>query len=46
MLLRTVGSEELEHFKQNEIMWFTECNGFTPIEEDNSNHFEICIAGT
>ena len=46
LLLRTASSAEFEHFKQNEITWFTACNGFTPISEDNSNHFEICIAGT
>ena len=50
MLLRTVSSAEFEHFQQNEITWFTDCNGFTPIFnviDDNSNpHFEICIAGT
>ena len=46
MLLRTVSSAEFEHFKQNEITWFTGCNGFTPINEDNLHHFEICIAGT
>ena len=46
MLLRTVTSAEFEHSKQNEITWFTECNDFTPINKDNSNHFEICIAGT
>ena len=45
MLLRTVTSAEFEHSKQNEITWFTECNDFTPINKDNSNHFEICIAG-
>ena len=45
MLLRTVSLAEFEHFKQNEITWFTECNDFKPINEDNSNHFEICIAG-
>ena len=46
MLIRTVSSAEFEHFKQNEITWFTACNGFTPIYEDDLNHFEICIAGT
>ena len=46
LLLRTASSAKFEHFKQNEITWFTACNGFTPIYEDNSNHFEICIAGT
>jgi hypothetical protein len=46
LLLRTASSDKFEHFKQNEITWFTACNGFTPISEDNSNHFEICIAGT
>ena len=46
LLLRTASSAQFEHFKQNEITWFTACNGFTPIYEDNSNHFEICIAGT
>ena len=45
MLLRTVTSAEFEHSKQNEITWFTECNDFTPINKDNSNHFVICIAG-
>ena len=45
MLLRTVSLAEFEHFKQNEITWYTECNDFKPINEDNSNHFEICIAG-
>ena len=45
MLLRTVSSAEFEHFKQNEITWFTACNGFAPIYEDSSNLFEICIAG-
>ena len=46
LLLRTASSANFEHLKQNEITWFTACNGFTPIYEDNSNHFEICIAGT
>ena len=50
MLVRTVNSAEFEHFQQNEITWFTDCNSFTPIyniNDDNSNpHFEICIAGT
>ena len=46
LLLRTASSAKFEHFKQNEITWFTGCNGFTPINEDNVNHFEICIAGT
>ena len=46
LLLRTASSAQFKHFKQNEITWFTACNGFTPIYEDNSNHFEICIAGT
>ena len=46
MLIRTVSSTEFEHFKQNEITWFTACNGFTPIYDDDLNHFEICIAGT
>ena len=46
LLLRTASSAQFEHFKQNEITWFTACNGFTPIYEDDLNHFEICIAGT
>ena len=50
MLLRTVSSAEFEHFQQNEITWFTDCNGFTPIYNVNDDipnpHFEICIAGT
>ena len=46
LLLRTASSTQFEHFKQNEITWFTACNGFTPIYEDDSSHFEICIAGT
>ena len=49
MLLRTVNSAEFEHFQQNEITWFTDCNGFIPISNINENsnpHFEICIAGT
>ena len=45
MLLRTVSSEEFEKFKQSEITWFTGCNDFTPIYKDDSNHFEVCIAG-
>ena len=45
MLLRTVSSAQFEHYKQNEITWFTACNGFSPIYEDDSNLFEICIAG-
>ena len=46
LLLRTASSAQFEHFKQNEITWFTACNGFTPIYDDDLNHFEICIAGT
>ena len=45
MLLRTVSSEEFENFKHSEITWFTGCNDFTPIYKDDSNHFEVCIAG-
>ena len=45
MLLRTVSSSEFEHFKQNEITWFTACNDYAPIYKNNSNLFEICIAG-
>ena len=44
-LLRTVSSADFEHFKQNEITWFTACNNYTPIYEDNSTLFEVCIAG-
>ena len=46
LLLRTASSAQFEHFKQNEITWFTACNGFTPIYDDDLNHYEICIAGT
>ena len=45
MLLRTVSSADFEHFKQNEITGSTESNDFKPINKDNSNHFEICLAG-
>ena len=45
MLLRTVSSAEFEHFKQNEITWFSACNDFAPIYEDDPNLFEICLAG-
>ena len=45
MLLRTVSSEQFENFKHSEITWFTGCNSFTPIYKDDSNHFEVCIAG-
>ena len=45
MLIRTVSSIEFEHLIQNEVTWFTACNGFTPIDS-NSKHFDICIAGT
>ena len=45
MLLRTVSSEEFENFKHSEITWFTGCNDFTPIYKDESNYFEVCIAG-
>ena len=45
MLIRTVSSAEFEHFIQNEITWFTACNGFTPINL-LLHYFDICIAGT
>ena len=45
MLLKTVSSEEFENFKHSEFTWFTGCNDFTPIYKDDSNHFEVCIAG-
>ena len=44
-LHRTVRSADFEHFKQNEITWFTACNDYAPIYEDNSTLFEVCIAG-
>ena len=45
MLIRTVSSAEFEHFKQNEITWFTACDGFKPINF-SLDCFDICIAGT
>ena len=45
MVLRTVTPEEFESAKQSEITWFTACNGFTQVSEDNANNYEICMAG-
>ena len=45
MLIRTVSSAEFEHFKQNEITWFTACNDFKPINF-SLHYVDICIAGT
>ena len=46
LFLKTVTSEEFDQSRQNEITWFTACNGFTAIQNNKkSNNFEICIAG-